>query len=181
MKSSIKKKIKLLRPNFEEYISQPTSVLLYFSKLMILIYLMLSHLFINSFTQHFSDLVLSSTTIIATIFAITISLTIIGFQYVMQDFSSKLLKYFFKSYFIIFMILIYTISILFNLIIIALGVKNIYLLNISISLFIISLLYSITYFYYIIKNMQEEGILYMISHNLSNQKYNDDLHEILKE
>lgn len=161
--------------------NNPTSYLFIFSAISILAYIFLFNLFINLNLENITDVLLNIASITATIFTITISLTIIGFQFLSQNVSNKSLKYLFKSKFFILMVLSYFITILYNLVIVVGNLQLAYFLHTGIILFIFSMVYTISYFYWIVWILQEENILKVISRYFPEISLQDEKHEIIKE
>ena len=114
--------------------------------------------------------------VLVTILSLTISLIIIGLQFISTQLSNKLLSFLLNSKETMVMIGLYIFTILFNLICINF-IQSQISLSISTVLLIISLFYLIFYFYYIVENFNEGGLIeYLdkkIGRNLSNKNYSN--------
>jgi len=181
MHKYLKNKLVKFRLGFKERLNRPTGFLIFNSSWLILISTLILIIFSDKVSINYKDLFSVSATIIATIF--TISLTLIGIQYFVQNIPYELLKYFFKSKFMLAMFITFIGSIIYNLLMLSLDAKNIILLIISISLSIISLVYLLSYFYYLNSSLQEISILNLITQNLRKKSYKKDYgkYEALKD
>lgn len=172
-------KIYFLKFYLSKNFSFPQTFIFFSGILVIMIFLSLSF---NSIKfENIVNLNLNIATILSTIFAISVSLSLIGFQYLSQNVSTKLLKHFFRSFFIIFMIMVYLFSIIFSLFLVAINSDSIWLLNLNFTLFIFCLLYLVGFFYFIVISLQENNILKLIGKKLSKNDYNDENYDIIKE
>lgn len=181
MCKKVREKCLQLKYWFINILNRPIGFLIYLSLLLILISSWSILSFSDKFSPFYESVFSVSATIIATIF--TISLTFIGIQYFVQNIPYELLKYFFKSKFIISMFSIYVCSIIFNLIMLSLGMRNVLWLIVSISLSIVSIVYLLAYFYYLSGTLQEINILYLITKHLKKKSYAQDYekYEALKD
>lgn len=181
MSNALRNKLFKLKYKFNLILDKPSGFLIFTSLILILISSSIILILSDKINPFYESLFSTSATIIATIF--TISLTLIGIQYYVQNIPYELLKYFFKSKFTISMFGMYIGSIIYNLLMLGLGIRNMFCLIISIAFTIVSMVYLLSYFYYLNGSLQEVNILNLITKNLKNKSYNSDYtkYEALKD
>lgn len=139
----------------------------------ILIYLSIILIFNEFLTGNERDIVTTSVTMLSTIFAITIALTIIALQFIKENSSTKVLFSFIKSKVIIGLFSVYLFAIIYNLII--LNFLNPILTILSILFSIICLYYVVFYIFYILEEIDDKRILKKLDSeivlNISDEKY----------
>lgn len=151
---------KLLRSKLE-------SKILLGSGMLIVIFLIIDYLspelFLNDL-ENPSDTLTTNANILATIFAITISLTLLGLQYLSESLTPRIVLSFIKSKFITGLLLSYIFSILINIFVISFP-KMIEARNFvyySYLLLIWCVLYLTSYLFYMIRKIQPTSALYEI-------------------
>jgi len=136
--------------------------------------------FFSNNLDNTGQVVSTNAKIIATIFAITISLTLLGFQYLSQNISPKILYSFFKSKFITIMIIVYIFSIVFNIFVLTF-LEGVIYGYFSFLLLSFCVLYLVSYLYYIINYLQPRSIIKRIEKEISKTTYIDENYEILEQ
>ncbi len=158
-----------------------TRFLICISLLLILFSALIILSFSNETGSFYESMFSVSASIITIIF--TISLTLIGIQYYVQNIPYELLEYFLKSKFTISMFGVYIGSIVFNLLMLSLGINTILWLIVSITLSIICMAYLLSYFYHLVGSLQEINILNLITKDLSKKTFRQNYgkYEALKD
>jgi len=160
--------------------------ILYFGILLVILFILITKLnlirnpFLLDDYNELKDVISTNATIIGTIFAITISLTLLGFQYLSQTISPKTLYIFLKSRFITGMIILYLFSILFNIFVLSFCRDNIYV-YFSYLLLSLCLVYLVSYIYYVVNHLQPQNVLIQIGKSISNYNYWDENYMALEE
>lgn len=130
----------------------------------IFIFLIIAYVRPNAFSydsEKSSDVLTTNANILATIFAITISLTLLGIQYLSESLTPRILDLFMKSKFIAGLLLSYFISISFNMFVVSFPKiidpkKFVYF---SYLFLIWCILYLTSYLFYMIRNIQPTSLL----------------------
>lgn len=135
---------------------------------------------LNNYNVDLVKVISTNVSIIGTIFAITISLTLLGFQYLSQNISSRIVDSFFKSRFITGMIVLYIFSILFNAFVLSF-LQNQFFVYISYILLALCLTYLVSYMYFMIDHLQPQKILEEIEKRMSKKDYRDINHTVLEQ
>lgn len=139
--------------------------------ILIIIKMTLENSFIESW--NYKEVLMVIAQILATIFAITISLTIIVFQYFTEGLTPRILALFMKKNIIIFLLLIYSVSI--SLIIFFAEYPNYFDPNltsfVSFLILILCLSYLISYLFYLVKMMQPYVIIEELVTRYSDEYY----------
>ncbi len=131
------------------------------------------------------DISLAIGQILATIFAITISLTILGFQYLSEGSTPRIISSYIKKRFIIIIILIYSISISGIFILVHLQLFGSIITDlISISVLVLCLSALVSYLFYMASILQPSAVINEIIMSITDDFYNKKLkgkkaHEIL--
>ena len=125
----------------------------------------LIHLYPSNDTNQTSALLLSNSEILTTIFAITVSVTLIGVQYLAQTYTPRSIKDYFKEPFFAGFVALYIFSILFNLTIGSFPAtfSQSTFVFLSFILLFFCLLYLVAYPFHEISKIQPEHVLERIS------------------
>ncbi len=151
---------KLLRHRLESKILLGSGVLIF-------IFLIVNYFYPNLFfnnSEKPSDILTTNANILATIFAITISLTLLGLQYISESLTPRIVRSFIKSKFITGLLLSYIFSILINIFVISfpkiIEARN--FVYFSYLLLIWCIFYLVSYLFYMIRKIQPTSALYEI-------------------
>ncbi len=108
-----------------------------------------------------SDVLTTNTNILATIFAITISLTLLGLQYLSESLTPRIVRSFIKSKFIKGLLLSYIFSILINILVVSFPriIEARDFVYYSYLLLIWCVLYLTSYLFYMIRKIQPRSVL----------------------
>lgn len=165
LKSQIRNKLdiysqKLLRLLLE------SKLLLRSGGALIFLFLIIAYVYPHSFSNNLdrpTDVLATNATILATIFAITISLTILGLQYLSESLTPRIVDSFIKTKFIAGLLFSYIFSILINIFVISFPIieaKN--FVYYSYLLLIWCVFYLASYLFYMIRKIQPTSALYEI-------------------
>lgn len=169
LKSQLKKKIRKLRDRFNTYnqklLRYELEHKILFCGMLIVVFLILVYakypnLLVSDF-ENSTDILTTNAQILATIFAITISLTLLGLQYLSQSLTPRILGSFIRSKFIAGLLLSYIFSIAVNIFVLSFPkvIEPTRFVYWSYLLLIWCVLYLTSYLFYMIRKIQPTSVL----------------------
>lgn len=172
MRQAVKRKKlkKLLRAVFENDIVQLTIL---FCMIFAVLILKFPVVFQNEDVSASKEMLISSAQVLATIFAISVSFTLLGFQFLSQTYTPRLLREFIRDRVFLLFLIIYPISILLNFFSLSFPLILSPQTTVPFSFFLSSYCIAIlvVYVFHVARKLQPEAIISGISREISEDLY----------